>query len=341
MNSKYQTSLVITTINKPNKVINRYLDLSQKNKVNYIIIGDKKTPTYKKKYPFFDLKKQKEFNFSSYNLLPYNSYSRKNIGYLIAMKNKSKIIIETDDDNFPKNNFFKNLKIKKTLKEFSGSRWINILEIFRQNKQVIWPRGFPLNLINKKKKLKIKKKKIFSPIQQRMCDGNPDVDAIYRLTNNFKNHYFKRFDIAINNKSIAPFNSQNTVWHEIAFPLMYLPSYCTMRSTDIWRGLIATRIIKNYKWNLTFLKSTVIQERNVHDLMDDFIQEIPVYKDTIELCNVIEDLELSDKYEDILINIYRCYEKLVDKKILFKKELPVLKRWLTDLNKIYPNLNKN
>ena len=28
------------------------------------------------------------------------------------MKNNSKIIIETDDDNYPKNNFFKNLKIK-------------------------------------------------------------------------------------------------------------------------------------------------------------------------------------------------------------------------------------
>ena len=34
-----------------------------------------------------------------------NSYFRKNLGYLVAMKSKSKIIVETDDDNYPKNNF--------------------------------------------------------------------------------------------------------------------------------------------------------------------------------------------------------------------------------------------
>ena len=93
------------------------------------------------------------------------------------MKNKSKIIIETDDDNLPKKNFFNNLKINKTLKEFSGPRWINILEIFKTNNKIIWPRGFPLNLLNKKNKFKVKKRNVFSPIQQRMCDGNPDVDA--------------------------------------------------------------------------------------------------------------------------------------------------------------------
>ena len=48
MNSNSQTSLVITTINKPNKVIDKYLDLTRKNNINYIIIGDKKTPNYKK-----------------------------------------------------------------------------------------------------------------------------------------------------------------------------------------------------------------------------------------------------------------------------------------------------
>ncbi len=339
MNSNSQTSLVITTINKPNKVIDKYLDLTKKNNINYIIIGDKKTPNYKKKYPYFDLKKQKKFNFRSYNLLPYNSYSRKNLGYLIAMKKKSKIIIETDDDNLPQNNFFKNLKINKTLNEYSGPRWVNILEIFKKNNEIIWPRGFPLNLINKKNIYKIKKKKIFSPIQQRMCDGNPDVDAVFRLTNKFRNHIFKKIDIAVSNKSITPFNSQNTVWHEVSFPLMYLPSYCTMRSTDIWRSFVAIKIIKNYNWNLTFLKPTVLQNRNFHDLMDDFTQEIPVYKNTNEFCNILKNLKLSKKYDDILINIYKCYEKLVDKKILNKKELPLLKRWLIDIQKIYPKFN--
>jgi hypothetical protein len=339
-NYKNQISLVITTINKPNKVINKYLELTKKNKIYYLIIGDKKTPNYNKKYNFFNLKKQKSFDFNCHKLLPYNSYSRKNIGYLIAMKNNSKIIVETDDDNYPKDNFFKNLEIKKILKEYSGPEWINVLKIFKKNNKLIWPRGFPLNLINDKKKLKAKRKEIFSPIQQRMCDGDPDVDAIYRLTNKLEDHIFRNDNIAIDNKSICPFNSQNTVWHEVAFPLIYLPSYCTMRSTDIWRGFIALKIIKNYNWNLTFLRSTVIQNRNIHDLMDDFKQEIPVYENTIKLCNILKKLKLRKKYKDILINLYNCYEKLVSEKILNKNELPLLKEWLKDVNLIYPNLNK-
>ena len=75
--------------------------------------------------------------------------------------------------------------------------------------------------------------------------------------------------------------------------------------------------------------------------MDDFIQEIPVYKNNVELCNVIKKVNLSNRYEDILLNIDKCYKQLVNKKILNQKELPLLKRWLIDINKIYPNLNKH
>lgn len=333
-------SLVITTINEPNKVIKKYFALTKKNKVDYILVGDEKTPKYNTKYPLINLKKQKYLNFSINRLLPNNSYSRKNIGYLIAMKNNSKIIVETDDDNYPKENFFKNLHIQKLLNVLSGPKWINILQIFSKTNKTIWPRGFPLNLINNNVNIKRNIRKINSPVQQRMCDGNPDVDAIYRLTNKFKNHTFKNANFAINPKSLCPFNSQNTVWHEIAFPLMYLPSYCTMRATDIWRSFVTLRIMKNYDWHLSFLKSTVIQYRNIHNLMDDFTQEVPVYKNTVIFNEVLEKIELSKNYDDMLINIFKCYNELVNNKIIEKKELKLLKEWLLDVGKIYPNFKK-
>ena len=100
------------------------------------------------------------------------------------------------------------------------------------------------------------------------------------------------------------------------------------------------RIIKNYNWNLTFLRSTVVQNRNIHDLMDDFKQEIPVYENTIKVCNILKKLKLRKEYKDILINLFNCYEKLVSEKILNKKELPLLREWLKDVNMIYPSLNK-
>ena len=99
-------ALIITSINKPNEAIKKYYSLSKKNKVNFIIIGDKKTPDYPSKYNFYNLKSQKNLKFSLNKSLPINSYSRKNVGFLIAMQKNSKIILETDDDNYPKNTFF-------------------------------------------------------------------------------------------------------------------------------------------------------------------------------------------------------------------------------------------
>ncbi len=334
-------ALVITSINKPNKVIKKYYSLCNKNDVNFIIIGDKKTPNYPNHYNFYNLNSQKNFNFTLNKSLPINSYSRKNIGYLVAMKNKSNIIIETDDDNYPKKTFFQNLELKKKINVLSGPKWINIFKIFqKKNDNIIWPRGFPLDEINNFHKIKITKKLITSPIQQRLCDGNPDVDAIFRLTKKNKFHTFEKKNYALDNKSICPFNSQNTVWHEQCFPLMYLPSYCTMRATDIWRGFIALRILKNYNWNLSFLNSTVIQNRNVHDLLDDFNLEYPVFKNTKILNNILKNINLSNKKSHMLINFFKCYKQLVDQKILEKKELDLVYKWINDISKFYPNYKK-
>lgn len=131
------------------------------------------------------------------------------------------------------------------MKEINGPKWINILDIFSKEKKLIWPRGFPIDLITKNQKVNFKLKEVITPIQQRMCDGNPDVDAIFRLTNKNLDYKFKKQTYSISNNSLTPFNSQNTVWHLLAFPLMYLPSFCTMRATDIWRSFIALRLLKN------------------------------------------------------------------------------------------------
>ena len=341
MNKLKKISLVITSINKPNEVIKKYYSLSKNNKINFIIIGDKKTPEYPSKYNFYNLKSQKNFKFTLNKSLPINSYSRKNIGYLVAMQNNSKIILETDDDNFPKSTFFHNLELQKKLRLLSGPKWINIFKIFQKKKKdSIWPRGFPLDEINTIHKIKVTEKLITSPIQQRLCDGNPDVDAIFRLTKKNKFHTFDKKNFALNNKSICPFNSQNTVWHEQCFPLMYLPSYCTMRATDIWRGFIALRILRNYNWNLSFLKSTVIQNRNVHDLLDDFNLEYPVYKNTKILNDILYNVKLNDKKDYMLINFFKCYNQLVKEKFLEKKKLDLVYKMISDISKFYPNYKK-
>ena len=113
-----------------------------------------------------------------------------------------------------------------------------------------------------------------------------------------------------------------------------------MRATDIWRGFIALRILKNYNWNLSFLNSTVIQNRNVHDLLEEFNLEYPVYKYTKIFNNILYNIKLSNKRNYMLINFFKCYKQLVNEKILEKKELDLVYKWTNDISKFYPDYKK-
>ena len=250
-----KNSIVLTTINKLNTNIKKLVFLSQKNDLELIVIGDKKTPidfnlSYGKYYNIRDQKKLK-FNFSK--ICPLNSYSRKNIGYLVSIQNGNETIIETDDDNYPKNNFLKFLDLKYEVNEIKEAGWINVYKKFTKKNLNIWPRGLPLNKIENGPTFKNKKVRKNFYLKQGVCEGNPDVDAIYRIINKNINIKFKNEYMFSLGRAFSPINSQNTIWSKILFPLMYLPVTCTMRATDIWRGLIALNIISNDNLSVLFL----------------------------------------------------------------------------------------
>ena len=63
----YKTSLVITTINKPNKNLKKYAKGCKKKNWKFIIVGDKKTPSnFKLKYSFFINYKKKNSRIKFY-----------------------------------------------------------------------------------------------------------------------------------------------------------------------------------------------------------------------------------------------------------------------------------
>jgi hypothetical protein len=75
----------------------------------------------------------------------------------------------------------------------------------------------------------------------------------------------------------------------------------------------------------------VVQRRNVHDLMKDFQDEVPGYLGNRKICRVLEDLSLARGPEAAGQNLVRCYEALVAQGIFPKKELPLVRAWLSDL----------
>ena len=111
----------------------------------------------------------------------------------LAFKNNADVIIETDDDNYPYDNFFEDKQLIHNAKIIKNKNdWINIYKVFFKKNINCWPRGLPLNEItnNKINFGTIKKDEFY--LQQGVCEGNPDVDAIFRLINKKINISFKK-----------------------------------------------------------------------------------------------------------------------------------------------------
>lgn len=329
--AQQKISLVVTSIAPPQKVLKALADGSSSNNIEFIVIGDVPSPKDFKLdgCDFYGLERQKELPFSFAKDCPLRHYSRKNIGYLQAIKNGAEIIIETDDDNIPREGFWKERTRKVAAKSVTETGWINIYRYFSESN--IWPRGFPLELLQQPSPTISADVKILDcPIQQGLADENPDVDAIYRLVLTLPQN-FNPARIALGNNAWCPFNSQNTTFFKEAFPLLYLPSYCSFRMTDIWRSFVAQKIAWVNGWNILFHESTVYQERNDHNLLKDFIDEIPGYVNNAKMCAELDKLDMRTGVEHIGSNMIKAYTKFVEMNLVDAKELPLLDAWLSDL----------
>ena len=329
---KNMNAVVVTSINSPTKSVQEFASI---NNLQLYVVGDKKTPT-NWKYPgviYLSPADQEADQYEISNRLPFNHYSRKMIGYLHAINDGADFIIDTDDDNIPYENY--------SFPVFSGSfntiidknnDFVNIYELFTEMK--IWPRGLPLDLINKKtintEKLKQQNSEI--GIWQGLADNDPDVDAIYRLTSDIPCNFEKRAPVVLEEGIVCPFNTQNTKIRKELFPLLYLPSTVTFRYTDILRGLVAQPIMWLYNYKLGFSEATVFQERNPHNYFKDFLSEIPMYQTTRDVVDVVK--RSLDPDVSINENLIKAYEALKEINVVEKEEIELLNCWLLDLKQI-------
>lgn len=329
MNNKY---IIITSIFHPTEAVRRFASLSG---CQVVVVGDRKTPAdwTCENVCFLSLDNQKQLGYRILKNLPYDHYCRKMVGYLYAIKMGAEIIVDTDDDNL--------MLPSWELPSFEGAYrfteanlgFVNIYSYFTD--EDIWPRGFPLALIKsietKISDKNLATKKIKVGIWQGLADGDPDVDAIYRLTRgNTEFHFEARPPIALDLGTISPFNSQNTVFYRELFPLMYLPASVTFRFTDILRGLVAQPIMWLRNLRLGFTGATVFQKRNPHNYLKDFESEVPVYLHTEKVVELVTKAIRPDY--SICDNLYESYKALYQNGLVAKEELELLRCWMEDLN---------
>src|SRR5258708_6422921 len=227
-------TIVITSIFDPTEAV---VSFSRMKDYELIVVGDKKTPEnwQCENVQYISIAQQEKSGFELAKTLPYNHYCRKMIGYLIAIQNGAEYIVDTDDDNIPKENWvFPEFENKfDCTPENNG--FINIYQLYTRQK--IWPRGLPLNLIAK--------------------------------------------------------------------PIMWL-----------------------YNYKLGFINATVVQKRNPHDYMKDFISEIPMYEHCEKVIELVSGaISVSESIET---NLYNAYKALLEKNIVSEKEMETLQAWLAD-----------
>jgi STELLO glycosyltransferases len=320
--------VVFTTINPPSEALQAWAKIDG---LQLIGVGDKKTPVdwHLDGCKFLSTWHQnnREQSNELVKLIPWNNYGRKMLGYQEAIKEGAEVIIDTDDDNIPKSDW--------SVPEFEGENfttsvdreWFNAYRVFSDKD--IWPRGFPLEKIidsrSQDQRLGLKTTRV--GVWQCLVDGDPDVDAIYRLTNNEPITFNERPPLVLGRGVWCPFNSQNTVWRKELFPLLYLPVTVSMRFSDILRSLVAQPIMaEKGGYQLGFTKANAVQKRNPHNYLDDFKEEVPVYLNAQRVINIVtKGLNWKRSLEH---NICVAYLALKEEGIVKPDEITSLAFWL-------------
>ena len=175
-----------------------------------------------------------------------------------------------------------------------------------------------------------------APIQQGLADNAPDVDAVWRLVLDrpFDFEHHERPALWLPPNTWCPFHSQSTRWWPRAYPLMYLPSYCSFRMTDIWRSFIAQRCLRAMGLGVVFHGPEVRQDRNMHNLMGDFADEIPGHTGNDRLVQALAALGLRPGPADLAANLRACHEKLIEAGLFPPREMGRVEAWCADLGEL-------
>jgi len=290
---------------------------------------------------FFSLDKQREWQqikgpFGSFvTSIPRNSFSRKNIGYLFAILHGAEFIFDFDDDNFikiddngdpleilPEQDSENNntIMLKDVSVVMQGLNTFNHHPIMGASIPDSWPRGFPMDLIQNNNTWGHIAYQTDIPFDssgkrigviQFVADGNPDIDAIHRLSKpllvTFSFESAK--PVLVPTHSYSPYNAKATIHTQYALWATLLPSTVPGRVSDIWRSYISQCIFADTRLRIIFAPPKVIQKLNDHDCLGDFNAEKDLYMKSGMMIDFLSKWDsiyntIPERMESLWIDLY-------------------------------------
>lgn len=328
-----KTTIVTTTIYVP-RALEKYGENARfygHEQVNFIVIGDKKTPAETsafcdsisaKYYPceYLDVDQQRAYLEKYAELwrhLPFNSIQRRNVGLLKAWEDGADVVITIDDDNWMLNHDF--IRLHGMVGERpelpaveSSSGWFNVCSMLQEASGTkFYHRGFPRGE-------RWKEAESFTctaPLRRRVAVNaglwldDPDIDAMTRMerpivVRGMRKGAPDRF--VLQPGTWSPFNSQNTALLREVIPAYFL-SPCIGRYDDIWPSYIVTRIAQHLGDVIAFGQPLMRQKRNEHNLWKDLDNERVGSLLTDEFCAILRSIPLHGAtYKE-------CYGEMVER----------------------------
>jgi hypothetical protein len=286
--------IVTTTINHPTEATLKFIEIAKRDGWKFVVVGDTKTPheEYEKlDCIYLDPDKQAEMYPELSEIIGWKTIQRRNIGFVYAYNHGAEVVATVDDDNIPYDNWGTDLYVGKEVEvDYYTNKELLVFDpLSVTNQSNLWHRGFPIDLLPYKNLIEYRGKKKITPlIQADLWDGDPDIDAMCRLS--FKP--IVKFDTTtpFAAAEISPFNSQNTFIHRDALKHYAVWPYVG-RMDDIWGGYYAQKMIGDDK--LIYNRASVYQDRNVQDLITNLEKEIIGYRHTLDFTR---DPNITDNY---------------------------------------------
>ena len=305
--------IITTTINEPTEATIKFCNIADKKDFQFVIIGDTKTPheeyhnleSIYQNVTYLPPVTQSELYPELSDIIGWKTIQRRNIGFVYAYEQGADIVATIDDDNIPYDCWGDDIMIGKEIEvdlyENTTCSYFDAISTTEHND--LWHRGFPIEYLNFKNDIEYKGKTKMTPlVQAEFWDGDPDIDAICRLSKKpiVKFKHFEPFTTY----QLTPFNSQNTFLHRSVLKYYSVFPY-TGRMDDIWGAYVMQYHFPN---SVLFNKATVYQARNPQDLVKNLENEIIGYRNTLNLLNNLKDyMSLLPEKTVEYFNIYQKY----------------------------------
>lgn len=307
-------AIVVTTIGD-GEFLGRYRDLvaqhSGRDEITVYVVGDVNAPEPCRRrvqsvaaeglpFQYLDPGQQDQFLAPFPELaaaIPYRSDNRRNVGYLLALRDGADVIISIDDDSYPisEHPFLEHHGKVGTLQSLPVARcdnpWFNVgcmlaTEDREQRPMTLYPRGYPYARRgsdgSRVSGSTEKTSTGVAGINLGLWLGEPDVDAVTRLARGCRTRAMTTPSCFLGKGQRTPISSQNAAVCRHAVPAYYfvlqgrrIGGLRINRFGDMFSGYFAQLCAEAVGHRVRIGEPCIEHRRNQHDPLVDLSVELP------------------------------------------------------------------